>query len=540
MGWIENLLARWGYAPATKADQVTNAAHLLAYADVEKFSLPDPSLYRNQADLYRRLSWVAIAIDIVARTCASQALSVVRDLGEETEEQDNHPFERLLKKPNPLTSRREFLESTIAYYKLTGNAYWWLNRTSENVPPSELWLIPSYMIQPQPDGKLYLKGYLYDPGDGQQIALETWEITHFKTFNPMSQFVGLGAIEQIAMISAGDLEMQRWNVNLFGENNARLPGILAFSDPIPDPQWTQLQKEARDKANKREHMMLRGAGKGGVQWLQAAMSQREMEFLKGREFTRDEIFSHLAPGLASMLAVNATEANSKTGKATLAEYAIWPILTAVAETISNDVLPAYGDDLLAEFEDPRVTDRVLDLQEEASYSRVHTINEIRKEKYNDDPLPDPRGELLPAQVGQSAVIEPGVEDNAGDGEQQPNTQRPAENQQPEVETAPEVDEIPAKATGMSVTALRELRLWQEKAIKHQAKGWGLDFEFVTEALPRTTAGRIADALKACQSEDDILMLFAGYTNDGDSGDPLAVLIQELKRANDLLALESAA
>jgi phage portal protein BeeE len=96
-------------------------------------------------------------------------------------------------------------------------------------------------------------------------------------------------------------------------------------------------------------MMMRAVGKGGVSWIQMGVSQKDMEFLQGRTFNKEEIFAALAPGLSSMLAVNATEANSKAGKATFNEMTIWPMHQAVAEKFTADILPAYGETLVGEF-----------------------------------------------------------------------------------------------------------------------------------------------------------------------------------------------
>jgi phage portal protein BeeE len=38
-------------------------------------------------------------------------------------------------------------------------------------------------------------------------------------------------------------------------------------------------------------MMMRGMG-DGVQWVQTAMSQADMQFLDGRTFTKEEIFAN--------------------------------------------------------------------------------------------------------------------------------------------------------------------------------------------------------------------------------------------------------
>ena len=399
MNLFDSIAARLGYMKAKQP--IPN--WLLASAGSEQFRIPDGSLWESQARLYQQLSWVQIAVSRVAQSCATTAFSVSKLVKEEKEDIINHPFELLLNKPNPLMSRFEHLEATFGYRLLTGNAYWWLNKLSEDQEPMELWVIPPHKIKPVPDERLYLKGYLYEPGMGEQFALEPWEVAHFKTFHPLSPFVGLSPIEAIAVVSVGDLKMQAWNTKLFAENNARLPGILAFADSIPDAEWDKIKQDTKDKANKRELMMLRNAGKGGVEWMQAGISQKEMEFMAGREFNKEEIFGIFAPGLASMLDVNATEANALAGRATFSEYARWPLLVAVAEKISNDILASYGNDLVGEFEDIRVVDRERALLEQQEYAKTHSIDEIRQKYYSDEELGDERGEMLPIQIGSAPV-----------------------------------------------------------------------------------------------------------------------------------------
>ncbi len=89
-------------------------------------------------------------------------------------------------------------------------------------------------------------------------------------------------------------------------------------------------------------MLLHGVGDGAIQWVQNTMTAEDAQFLQSRTFTKEEVYGMLAPGLASILAVNATEANAKAGKTTLMEYAIWPMLVMMAQRITSDILPAYG------------------------------------------------------------------------------------------------------------------------------------------------------------------------------------------------------
>ena len=148
--------------------------------------MPDPSLYDNQANLYRTLSYIGTVVDIVADACIDSDFDIVDLDGIESED---HKFVQLMENPNPFDSRTEFLRAHFAWRKTAGNSFWFLNRASENVPPDEMWILPPSNITPVPDGKMGLRGYLYMPGNGMEIPLEPWEVIHFKSFNPFSALV---------------------------------------------------------------------------------------------------------------------------------------------------------------------------------------------------------------------------------------------------------------------------------------------------------------------------------------------------------------
>jgi len=404
VGIIDRLAERFGYR---KADRV-QADWLRMSAEQEGDNIPSMGLPRTQLELYQKLSWVQSSVSAVARTAATTAFSVSKLNGEKTEAVENHPFELLLRRPNPLQSRFELLESTVSYHRLTGNAYWWLNRKNENAAPDEIWVIPSYRVKPVPDGKLFIRGYMYETDNGDELPLEPHEIVHFKSYHPLNPFVGMSPLESLSTIAAGDLAMQKWNTNLFDKDNAKMPGAIAFADPIENDAWEKIKADinAKHGGTKRALMMLRNVGKGGVQWISMAVSQKDMEFLAGRTFNKEEIYSIYAPGLASILAVNATEANAKAGKATFVEMAVWPQLVSIAETITNNVLPAYGDNFIGAFDDIRVADRAMIIAEQTAAGQVQTIDEVRQKFYNLPPLPDDRGARLmsePMQQSEAAV-----------------------------------------------------------------------------------------------------------------------------------------
>ena len=501
MGIIERILNRNGYIKYSS--DMRAPAIIRQMAEHNKFSVPSGTLAQTQAELYQRLSWVNIAVSMVARLAAIVQFNVMKWEGEKKVQVENHDFEILLRKPNPLQSRFEFFEGTYSNRKLTGNAYWYLNKSSEQSPPAEMWVLSPHRIKPVPDKNMFIKGYVYDPGDGTEIPLEPWEVIHFKEFHPNNPFVGLSPIEAIATQAIGDMKAVEHNTKFFADG-AQMPKILAFADPIEDTQWEQIKNDFKDKGNKRETMFMRNAGPGGVQLIQNGVTQRDMEFLAGREFTKEEIYSLLAPGLASILDVNATEANSKTGEATLMSKAVYPMQVSMAEKITAEILPLYADGLVGEFEDIRERDRELILKEQAEFSKTHTLNEIRLEYYNDEPIKDERGDKLPLELGGN-------------------------QNQPE-----ETDTINIQKSEKSETPfVKDLCAYKRKALNYFDKKKSLGFTFKSENIDKMQIDRIKTKLLNCKTKEDVTAVFEA---EGEQQAPagMKVLVDELVKLSNAI------
>lgn len=517
MGLLDSLAARLGYS---KAKAYSYPAPLLAQAEGARYSIPDGSAQQTQINLYTQLDWISAAIEHVANIAAGAVFSVEQLVGEESKDIPNHPFEILLRAPNPLQTGMELWRDFYSWRLLTGNAYLYSNRASETAPPAELWVLPSNRVKPVPDGKMYLRGYVFTADSGAPIALETWQVSHCKSFNPLTPFAGMSAVQSLAYVALGDIAQQKYNANLFGKDNAKVPGALAFSDFIGDTEWEKIKEDTRRDwggSQRGGPMFLRGVGSGGVNWVSMALTQKEMEFLESRKFTKEEIFTRLAPGLASIVDVTATEANATTGRATLIDLAVWPLLNQAAGRITADILPAYGDGLICEPDDIRVTNRVLELQEQSEYSKTHTIDEVRFEYYGDAKIGDNRGVLLPAQIATFA----------GALQQQalPSTS---------VSEAGAGAGVSTSATDVSAEAQAEMKAWERFAIKRLGKG-GRDFE--PRAIPVWDAARIRSALKMAATPEQVR---AAFGEADVNATQIMALKASIDAARDALAHEAPA
>ncbi len=493
MSIIDTFMARIGYRKI--ASGAVTGPVPLAIAGQYQWER-DPSILLRNDELYKKIGWIFSAVNAVAKYAAGVRFGVYRAEGEEQKDIPNHPFEVLLRRPNPLMSRAEFLTASFAYSILAHNCYWWINAV--NGQPAELWIIPPGQITPVCDNRLFISHYEYIPYTGETIDIPPEQIVHFKEFNPNNPFQGEGIYETVKYQTQQDYGALRNQAAIQTENNGAPPGILAFAGNHDDSTWDRIKRDLADAARKMlKYLPLRGVGAGGVQWLPNALSDREMQVIEKRAFTRDEIYQIIAPGYLNMMLPIATEANAKTGKATFSEYAIWPMHNSFAEKITNDLLPMYGDNLVGAFDDVRVRDRVLELQEMAQYALTHTVEEVRRKYWKDDPLGDDRDKLLPAQVTP----------DVGDG-----TKPPEPEPQPVAVAPVQPDQDQPEAPNESETQpddeqAAEMKRWRRVARKCIEQGKPVR-EFKSEIIPPADYARIAAALAECKTVEDVERAFA--------------------------------
>ncbi len=237
------------------------------------------------------------------------------------------------------------------------------------------------------------------------------------------------------------------------------------------------------------------------------MSSKDADFINGLRQNLTDVFNRMCPGLIAMLSENATEANALAARATYAEKTEWPMMEVLAQKDTSDILPAYGRNLICIYDDPRVVDKKLKLEEQTAFERSHTIAEVRKEYYQDDPIGDERDELFPAQV-TAQVGKP----------EQPATEQPPAEEAP-VNTA---DDTVMKA---------ELLKWKRYALRTFGKAAFGKFE--NAILPAALMDNVYASLAGCKTAGDVADVFEDAMNKEQPKDNvIKALAIELARAVD--------
>ncbi len=373
--WLSNFFS-------SRRHQLRNRApHIESVATHNRYQLGPPIDF-NSASVYEQSPWVYIAINRIAEAGALVPLRVFRLDDEKRIGIANHPLEQLLSNPNPLNSGFELFEQTIGSLELQGNAYWFLVG-DQSGQPGEIWVLRPDRVTIVPDAKRVVAGYLYEI-DGQYIPLDAIEVLHFRRWHPSNDFYGLSPISAARCAVLSDRHMADWNRNTFGQDNGVPAGIVSIRDFISDTDFERVKREWRKNygSAQRRTAFLRG---GNIEWQHIGLSHTDLDFLQGRKAQRDEILNIFGIPVG-LISENATEANAKVAERQFIERALYPKLVRLAQKISAELLPFYGDNLIAEFDDIRPTDSEARLAEIRAAYPLLSINEMRAEYFQLPPV----------------------------------------------------------------------------------------------------------------------------------------------------------
>lgn len=267
----------------------------------------------------------------------------VRYEGEETRTQvTRHAALDLWNRPNPWTTRQEFVEVTQKHLDLTGEG-WWVIATDPRFPtlPLELWTVRSDRMAPVPHPTQFIAGYIYTGPDGEQIPLAVNEVVQIKYPNPLDPYRGLGPVQAILT----DLDAARysaeWN-RAFFLNSAEPGGVIQFPDRLTDDEFdefTQRWREQHQGVNAAHRVAILERGT----WQNTSMSQRDMQFVQLRNVSREvirEAFGIHAHVLG--LSEDVNKANAEAGESSFGKWLLRPRLCRIKGALNSKLLPMFG------------------------------------------------------------------------------------------------------------------------------------------------------------------------------------------------------
>jgi HK97 family phage portal protein len=204
---------------------------------------------------------------------------------------NEHPLEQLIMQPNKWYSGPEYVEMSAQHLLLGGNALFHQvrNSTFGGGRTIELWLIPPDEIEPQRDRNRWIAEYLLnDKGAARPRSIKAEDIIHMKLPNPRDPFWGISPLKSAATSVDTDIEAVSWNkVSL--QNRAITSGVFTFDKPMTRERWEEARQQVAEQHQGADNVYAPWVLGAGAKWQQLSLTPVEMDFIKSRSMTRDDV-----------------------------------------------------------------------------------------------------------------------------------------------------------------------------------------------------------------------------------------------------------
>lgn len=411
VGMFSNLASKFNQGPSPRINPGNMGSYLGKYADQ---------------------SWVYSCIKVIQTKAAGVPLLVYKKVGEELEEQINHPLSELLESVNPFMNGFDLKEATHGFLELTGNAYWLLDAMLDG-RPTEIYSINPQCIRILANKTRNITGYAYEiePGKVERVFMPE-EILHFKSWNPLDDFYGLAPI--CAARDSSDMIMFSDQYNkAFFQNGAEPGGFLTTDSSLNEDSVKQIRATWKKihQGYRRSHNI--AVLDGGMKFSPSASTHQEMAFGELKRMSREDVLTvYNIPPIMVGVFDEANYSNAKEQRRIFWIDCIIPRLRKMESVINEGLVKAYQEDLIVKYDLTGIEDIAEDAAARARSDSINvssgilTINEVR-DTLGYDPVP--WGETWYAPFGVAPVTLPG--------------DQPPEPIQPPVETPPTPP--PAKA-----------------------------------------------------------------------------------------------
>ena len=274
-----------------------------------------------------------------------------------------HAALSLWQKPNDFHVRFEFVEGMQQHLELCGEAWWVLGRSGGMSFPTSIWYVRPDRMEPVPSPEDYLQGYIYTGPNGEQVPLDLDDVVMVKYPNPLDPYRGTGPVQTVMADVQAQKYTAEWNKNFF-LNSATPGGLIQVDKRLTDREWDELTDRWRESHQgiARGHRV--GVLENGAQWVDAKISQRDMDFANLRNVSRDVLRE--AWGIhKSMLGTSddVNRANAQTAEEVFGSWKVIPRLNRIRMALDYKLLPLFGTSgqgVEFDYENPLPDDREAD------------------------------------------------------------------------------------------------------------------------------------------------------------------------------------
>lgn len=263
----------------------------------------------------------------------------------EIEEVTEHRWIDLMRSPNPWMGWHFISKLTSQYCDIEGNTYWWIGGRDPLGVPTEIWPLPSHLVQPyrnplNSNSRDIIEYYLFTSYK-TQYQIPPKDIIHFRMFNPWDPYTsGMSPLRAVFEF-VNTTEKMLGHTQAALDNQARPDALVSPAEVIGGAEATRLEQKL--------NLKFRAAGYGGILVAESGMkvdplqwSPADLQALEVFAVTKDVIYD--AYGVPQALATKETNlANLQASLVQHGRFGIRPRCHLRDEVINRQVMPRYDE-----------------------------------------------------------------------------------------------------------------------------------------------------------------------------------------------------
>lgn len=309
----------------------------------------------------------------------------------EKQEIRSHPFLDFWARPNPLY---EFTASALwklqsNFLLLKGEGFFIIERY-DNGYPAELWPVPPHWVQMTPYQGFPFYRVRVTNGSVMDVSVDDMFV--MRDLNPLDPYRrGLGQAEAIADEIEIDEYAAKFQKKFF--YNDATPGVFINLPGAGEDQINRFLARWKERfqgvKNSHAPAVLGGPRDTPVTVTKLSDNMKDLDMINGRTFTRDAVMEHFGmPREIMGITQNSNRATAEAARYIYATNVLTPRLMSRQDAINLQLLSAYGDDLVWEYDDiiPKDKEFEKDVAYNAWMNGLITKNEAR-EKLDMEPIP---------------------------------------------------------------------------------------------------------------------------------------------------------
>lgn len=309
------------------------------------YSMPPSQPLEAYAATYERVGWVRAAVRFRAKSMGRPRVEVTDynpETGEYGKPRPTHQLARLIRRPSPFETWKEFVYADTAWLLMTGNSFW-LKVYDGLGYVRELRHLRPWKIRIMPDARTRVAWYEFHLSQGGVLKIPVDQIIHRRLFSTADDLFGSSVIRSIQRDITCDEEAGKFNVSWFKRGG--IPTVYFF--PKEDLGPTQIKKyKQKIAANYTGSSKYSGWGMLDEPFdvKELGVSHEEMEFMATQKWTREKIATLFeVPPIYVGQWESVAYANADKQAQTYWESVVYPDIECLVELINEVIAPNYDD-----------------------------------------------------------------------------------------------------------------------------------------------------------------------------------------------------